>query len=108
MARDSAWNDNRLLRLPAEHPGAGDVVLRAVHAAVAAKLAEGELPYAAVLAPAERNELDAADMRRLGTLRGASTRLRGLLDRRLRARPSAPHLPRSPRQPSPARSPATG
>ncbi|CAG6396690.1 hypothetical protein NMG29_14275 [Streptomyces cocklensis] len=85
-ARDSVWNDNRLLRLLAEHPGANPVVLRAVLDSVAAKLDEGERPYAAVLALADRLELEADEVRRLGTLRGASARLRRLLDLRLSAR----------------------
>ena len=86
MARDSVWNDNRLLRLLAEHPGADLVVLHAVLDAVAAKLEEGERPYAAVLALADRLELEADELRKLGTLRGASARLRHLLTRRLSVR----------------------
>lgn len=85
-ARDSVWNDNRLLCLLAGHPSADSAVLRAVHAAVAAKLAEGERPYAAVLTLAGRTEIEAEKVRRLGTLRGASSRLRGRLDRRLGVR----------------------
>ncbi|MGH4029266.1 hypothetical protein ACQB60_10070 [Actinomycetota bacterium Odt1-20B] len=85
-AQDSAWNDNRLLRLLAEHPRADRTVLRAVRDAVVAKLAEGERPYAAVLALAGRTELAAAEVRELGALRGASARLRSQLDRRLRLR----------------------
>ncbi|MFE4455610.1 hypothetical protein [Streptomyces sp. NPDC056796] len=50
-ARDSVWNDNRLLCLLAKHPDANPVVFRAVLCAVAAKLEEGERPYAAVLGP---------------------------------------------------------
>lgn len=85
-ARDSAWNDNKLLRLPAERPGASPVVLRAVLDAVAAKLEEGERPYAAAHALADRLELEADEVRELGTLRGASARLRHLLNLRLSAR----------------------
>lgn len=85
-ARDSVWNDNRLLRLLAEHPGANRIVLRAVLDAVAAKLEAGERPYAAVLALADRLELEAEEVRRLGTLHGASARLRRLLTLRLRSR----------------------
>ncbi|MFH8471774.1 hypothetical protein [Streptomyces sp. NPDC018000] len=85
-ARDSVWNDNRLLRLLAEHPGANPVVLRAVLEAVAAKLEEGERPYAAVLALADRLELEVDEVRRLGTLRGASARLRHRLNLRLSVR----------------------
>ncbi|WP_367048528.1 hypothetical protein [Streptomyces sp. Je 1-332] len=80
-AHDSAWNDNRLLRLLAEHPNADHSVLRAVRDAVAAKLAEGERPYAAVLALAGRTELTAAEVQQLGALRGASARLRSRLAR---------------------------
>ncbi|MEV7176624.1 hypothetical protein [Kitasatospora sp. NPDC093679] len=82
-ARHSSWNDNRLLLLLAEHPGADRAVLRAVLDAAAAKLAEGERPYAAVLALAGRTELDVSEVRRLGTLPGASARLRSGLRRRL-------------------------
>ncbi|MFF4248892.1 hypothetical protein ACFYY2_31120 [Streptomyces sp. NPDC001822] len=85
-ARDSVWNDNKLLRLLAEHPGANLVVLRAVLDAVAAKLDEGERPYAAVLALADRLELGADELRKLGMFRGASARLRHLLDLRLSVR----------------------
>lgn len=85
-ARDSVWNDNKLLRLLAEHPGAEPVVLRAVLHAVAAKLEEGERPYAAALALADRLELEVDEVRKLGTLRGASARLRHLLDLRLSVR----------------------
>lgn len=45
--RDSVWNDNRLLHLLAEHPRSDLVVLRAVLEAVAARLDDGERPYAA-------------------------------------------------------------
>ncbi|MFH8470720.1 hypothetical protein [Streptomyces sp. NPDC017991] len=85
-AQDNAWNDNRLLRLLAQHPSADRSVLRAVRDAVAAKLAGGERPYAAVLALAERTELAAAEVRQLGALRGASARLRSRLDRQLQLR----------------------
>ncbi|MFE7707576.1 hypothetical protein ACFU6I_17620 [Streptomyces sp. NPDC057486] len=85
-ARDSVWNDNKLLRLLADHPSANPVVLRAVLEAVAAKLDEGERPYAAVLALADRLELEVDEVRRLGTLRGASARLRHQLDLRLSVR----------------------
>ncbi|MFJ6012879.1 hypothetical protein [Streptomyces sp. NPDC092952] len=82
-ARDSVWNDNRLLRLLADHPRADQAVLRAVLEAVAAKLDAGERPYAAALALADRPELDADEVRRLGSLRGASARLRHRLGLRL-------------------------
>ncbi|WP_328444273.1 hypothetical protein OG780_02785 [Streptomyces sp. NBC_00386] len=85
-ARDSSWNDNRLLRLLAEHPAADATVLRAVRDAVAEKLEEGERPYAAVLALADRPELEAETVRSLGTLAGASARLRRLLAQRLNPR----------------------
>jgi hypothetical protein len=61
-------------------------VLRAVRDAAAVKLAEGERPYAAVLALAERMELAAEEVRQLCGLRGASARLRSGLDRRLEFR----------------------
>ncbi|MFE4923696.1 hypothetical protein [Streptomyces sp. NPDC056661] len=85
-ARDGVWNDNKLLRLLAEHPGANPVVLRAVRDAVAAKLEEGERPYAAVLALSDRLELEVDEVRKLGTLRGASARLRHVLNLRLSVR----------------------
>lgn len=85
-ARDSVWNDNKLLRLLADHPSANPVVLRTVLEAVAAKLDEGERPYAAVLALADRLELEVDEIRELGTLHGASARLRHLLDLRLSVR----------------------
>ncbi|WP_326745588.1 hypothetical protein OG830_31535 [Streptomyces sp. NBC_00121] len=84
--RDGVWNDNKLLRLLAEHPGANPVVLRAVRDAVAAKLEEGERPYAAVLALVDRLELEVDEVRKLGTLRGASARLRHVLNLRLSVR----------------------
>ncbi|MCT2546781.1 MULTISPECIES: hypothetical protein [Streptomyces] len=85
-ARDSVWNDNKLLHLLAGHPSANPVVLRAVLEAVAAKLDEGERPYAAALALADRLELEVDEVKKLGTLRGASARLRHLLNLRLSAR----------------------
>lgn len=85
-AQDSSWNDNRLLHLLAEHPRADRTVLLAVRDATAAKLAEGERPYAAVLALAARTELTATEVRQLGTLRGASARLRRQLELRLEVR----------------------
>ncbi|MFB8209223.1 hypothetical protein [Streptomyces sp. NPDC056010] len=86
--RDSPWNDNRLLLLLAEHPRADRTVLRAVLDVVAAGLAEGERPYAAVLALADRPELTPAEVRRLAPLPGASARLRSGLERRLAFRTS--------------------
>ncbi|MGW7071812.1 hypothetical protein ACWGII_30895 [Streptomyces sp. NPDC054855] len=85
-AQDSAWNDNRLLCLLAQHPNADHSVLRAVRDAVAAKLAAGERPYAAVLALAERTELATTEVRQLGALSGASARLRSRLERQLQLR----------------------
>lgn len=82
-ARDSVWNDNRLLRLLAEHPSADARVLRVLLDAVAAKLEAGERPYAAALALACRPELESEEVARLGTLRGASARLRRGLALRL-------------------------
>ncbi|MCU7820950.1 hypothetical protein KSNIM_04580 [Kitasatospora sp. DSM 101779] len=85
-ARHSSRNDNRLLLLLAEHPGADRTVLRAVLDATAERLAEGERPYAAALAPAGRTGLDVSEVRILGGLPGASARLRSGLRRRLAAR----------------------
>ncbi|MEU5682868.1 hypothetical protein DEJ48_05305 [Streptomyces venezuelae] len=85
-AGDSGWNDNRLLCLLAVHPRADRAVLRAVRDAVAVKLAEGERPYAAALALAERPELAAEEVRQLAGLRGASARLRGRIERSLAGR----------------------
>lgn len=85
-ARESVWNDNRLLHLLAEHPGADRIVLRAVLDAVATRLEYGERPYAAVLALAARPELETDEVSRLGTLRGASARLRRGLSLRLSSR----------------------
>ncbi|MFE9813081.1 hypothetical protein, partial [Streptomyces sp. NPDC005548] len=45
-ARDSVWNDNRLLHLLAEHPGADRAVLRAVLVAVATKLVPPQATFA--------------------------------------------------------------
>ncbi|MDT0343890.1 hypothetical protein [Streptomyces litchfieldiae] len=84
--RDNVWSDNGLLRLLAEHPRADRVVLRAVLEATAAGLVRGERPYGAVLALAERGEVDADEVRRLGSLPGASARLRRGLARRLASR----------------------
>lgn len=81
--RDCVWNDNMLLRLLAGHPRADRTVLRAVLAATARQLADGERPYAAVLALAERPELTVEEVAALGTLHGASARLRGRLTRQL-------------------------
>ncbi|MFI0966605.1 hypothetical protein ACH4S8_35280 [Streptomyces sp. NPDC021080] len=85
-ARDSVWNDNRLPRLLAEHPGANRIVLRAVLDGVAAKLDEGERPYVAILALVGRPELETDEVRKLGTLRGSSARPRRLLALRLSSR----------------------
>lgn len=85
-ARDSVWNDNRLLRLLAEHPAANHSVLGAVLDRVAAKLEQGDRPYAAVLALAGRPELRPDEVKRLGTLRGSSARLRRLIARQLNSR----------------------
>lgn len=70
------WNDNRLLYLLALHPRADRVVLEVLVAAVSVRLRAGGRPYAAVLALAERAELDVDDVRPLGSLPGASARLR--------------------------------
>ncbi|MEU8888992.1 hypothetical protein [Streptomyces sp. NPDC048442] len=82
-AQDSAWNDNRLLHLLADHPRADLYVLRAVLTATATKLAAGQRPYAAALALTARPELAPDAFRHLGALPGASRRFRHGLTRRL-------------------------
>ncbi|TDC25419.1 hypothetical protein E1265_07120 [Streptomyces sp. 8K308] len=86
-ARSTAWSDNELLHLLARHPQADRAVLLAVLNAAAEKLTEGERPYAAVLALAERIELTTTEVSPLGALPGASARLRRGLAHRLTARP---------------------
>jgi len=88
VTRDRPWKHNRLLAPLAEHPRADRAVLRAVLDVVAARLGEGERPYAAVLALADRAELAAAEVRELASLPGASARLRSGLERRLAFRTS--------------------
>ncbi|MFF0295049.1 hypothetical protein ACFYST_16650 [Kitasatospora sp. NPDC004614] len=84
--RHSDWNDNRLLYLLAEHPGADGAVLDAVLAAVAECLAAGRRPFAAVLALAARLDVPAERVRALGRSAGASARLRAGLARVLAER----------------------
>ncbi|MFD8482232.1 hypothetical protein [Kitasatospora sp. NPDC059673] len=74
--RRGDWNDNRLLCLLAQHPGADGTVLGAVLAAVAERLTAGQRPYAATLALAGRPEVPVEQVRALGRLAGASARLR--------------------------------
>ncbi|OKJ06632.1 hypothetical protein [Kitasatospora sp. CB01950] len=84
--RCTAWNDNRLLRLLAEHPSADAPVLDVVLAAVAEQLAAGQRPYAAVIALAARVEVPAGRVRALGESAGASARVRGRVARVLAGR----------------------
>lgn len=87
---DSAWNDNRLLRLIAEHPNADRVVLLEVLAELEVRLrTSATRPFAAVLALAARRELEPEEVRRLAALPGASARMRAGLRRRLAERASA-------------------
>ncbi|MBO2460615.1 hypothetical protein [Actinomadura violacea] len=91
--RDSAWNDNRLLRLIAEHPNADrEVLLKVLAELEALLLTSTSRPYAAVLALAVRQELEPDELQRLATLPGASARMRTGLRRRLTARPQIAQL----------------
>lgn len=88
--RDGAWNDNRLLRLIAEHPNADRVVLLTVLSELEGRLrTSASRPFAAVLALAARRELEPEEVRRLAALPGASARMRAGLRRRLAERASA-------------------
>jgi hypothetical protein len=88
--RDSVWNDNRLLRLIAEHPNADREILLKVLAELEVRLQTSvSRPYAAVLALAARRELELEEVQRLAALPGASARMRAGLRRRLAERPSA-------------------
>ncbi|MEU0490413.1 hypothetical protein ABZ249_14395 [Nocardiopsis sp. NPDC006139] len=93
-ARSDEWNDHRLLRLLAEHPGADGEVLGAVLRAVAASLTAGARPYGAALALAGNPRADPGEVAALGALRGASARLRRGLRERLAVRGSAGPGPR--------------
>lgn len=85
---DSAWNDNRFLRLIAEHPNADREVLLKVLAELEVRLqSSASRPFAAVLALAARQELE--EVQRLAALPGASARMRAGLRRRLAERDSA-------------------
>jgi hypothetical protein len=87
---DSAWNDNRLLRLIAEHPNADREVLLKVLAELEVRLqSSASRPFAAVLALAVRRELELEEVQRLAALPGASARMRAGLRRRLAERVSA-------------------
>ena len=88
--RDSVWNDNRLLRLIAEHPNADRTVLLKVLSELEVRLrTSASRPFAAVLALAARRELEPEEVRRLAALPGASARMRAGLRRRLAERASA-------------------
>jgi hypothetical protein len=87
---DSVWNDNRLLRLIAEHPNADRAVLLNVLAEPEVRLQSStSRPYAAVLTLAARRELEQEEVQRLAALPGASARMRAGLRRRLAERDSA-------------------
>jgi hypothetical protein len=84
---DSVWNDNWLLRLIAEHPNADRAVLLNVLGELEVRLqTRASRPFAAVLALAARPELALEEVQRLAVLRGASTRMRAGLRRRLAER----------------------
>ncbi|MFD8704035.1 hypothetical protein ACFV1W_15670 [Kitasatospora sp. NPDC059648] len=85
--RHSSWIDNCLLRLVAAHPALTGAELDGLVPLLAARLEEGERPYAAVLELARRPEPAAGPLRRLGHLPGASARLRRGIARALAARP---------------------
>ncbi|WP_244178931.1 hypothetical protein [Streptomyces rubellomurinus] len=87
--RNSDHNDNRLTHLLAAHPAVTGAALDGLVESVAALLAEGERPYAAVLRLAARPELPAERIRALGRLPGASARLRRGITRALAARTAA-------------------
>ncbi|WP_290856301.1 hypothetical protein [Hamadaea sp.] len=82
--RSGIWNDNQLLLLIALHPHADRAVLLEVLDQLRAKLAKRESrPYAAVLAMADRVEIDPAEIWDLGRTPGASARMRRGLRRRI-------------------------
>ncbi|MFJ8623850.1 hypothetical protein ACIRD3_13525 [Kitasatospora sp. NPDC093550] len=85
--RHSTWNDNHLLQLLAVHPALTGADLDGLVDLLAARLREGDRPYAAVLALARRPEPSAERLHGLGQLPGASTRLRRGITRALAARP---------------------
>jgi hypothetical protein len=85
--RSSTWNDNRLLSLIARHPHADRGVLLEVLGQLKARLTATESrPYAAVLALADRSEIDPAEVGVLALLPGASARMRRGLQRRIAER----------------------
>ena len=87
--RSSTWDDNRLLLLVTRHPNADQRVLTEVLGQLRARLAASESrPYAAVLALADRAEIDPGDVQALALLPGASARLRRGLQRRIAVRPA--------------------
>ena len=82
--RSSTWNDNRLLLLVARHPRADRRALLEVLGQLKTRLAASESrPYAAVLALADRVEIDPEEVRVLTLLPGASARMRRGLRRRI-------------------------
>jgi hypothetical protein len=84
---DSVWNDNRLLRLIAEHPKADRAVLLSVLDELVSRLrTTTSRPYAAVLTLAGRPELAPEEVQHLAALPGASARMRRGLRRRLTER----------------------
>ncbi|MFI9163231.1 hypothetical protein [Kitasatospora aureofaciens] len=85
--RHSTWNDNCLLQLVAAHPALTAADLDGLVPLLAARLREGDRPYAAVLELARRSELPAERLNWLGHLPGASTHLRRGIARALAARP---------------------
>ncbi|MFE7525563.1 hypothetical protein ACFU7Y_07555 [Kitasatospora sp. NPDC057542] len=85
--RNSTWNDNCLLRLIAAHPALTGAALDGLVDLVGDRLAEGDRPFAAVLALARRPELPAERLHRLGRQPGASARLRRGITRALAERP---------------------
>ncbi|MCW2862622.1 MAG: hypothetical protein JWP48_4330 [Actinoallomurus sp.] len=85
--RDSAWNDNRLLRLIVEHPNADRGVLLTVLGELESRLRTSTIrPFAAALALADRPELTPEEVEPLAALPGASARMRRGLRRRLAQR----------------------
>ncbi|MFI9363217.1 hypothetical protein ACIG5E_19505 [Kitasatospora sp. NPDC053057] len=85
--RHSTWNDNCLLQLIAAHPALTGAELDGLVPLLAARLREGDRPYAAVLELARRPELPAERLNWLGHLPGSSAHLRRGIARALAARP---------------------
>jgi sirohydrochlorin ferrochelatase len=85
----SSWDRNHLLQVVSAHPGADHATLLAVLERVAALLAAGERPYAAVLTLAGRTELAPDEVRPLTNLPGTTRRLRARLLTVIAARPDS-------------------